>query len=309
MKDRKPKNPIASVRQRLLNLSRKSGENFQLLLTRYALERLLFRLGQSTHKDRFILKGAVLFTLWTGAMHRPTRDLDLLGSGKPDAPALAEIFRELASIVDEADGLVYLTDTVTVGPIREEQEYGGQRITLTAKLGNSRIHLQIDVGFGDVVTPAAQQVEVPSLLAMPAANLRAYPRETVIAEKLHAMVTLGMANSRMKDFFDIWVLCRHFPFAGITLAKAIRATFRCRKTAIPLEVPVALSDEFGHDPQKQKQWTAFITRSNLSAKTTPLPDIIGELRPFLLPILQAALDKESFIGEWQPHGPWQLTFS
>lgn len=305
MKDRKPKNPSASIRQRLLNLSRKSGEPLQILLTRYALERLLFRLSQSAHKDRFTLKGAMLFVLWTGQMHRPTRDLDLLGTGKPDSTALQTVFHELASITDAEDGLTFLPDTVTVDSIREEQEYGGQRVTLQAKLGNAKIHLQIDVGFGDAVTPAVQHVELPSLLSMPPLQLRAYPKETVVAEKFQAMVMLGMANSRMKDFFDLWVLCTQFAFSGKTLSAAIRATFHRRKTALPTETPVALTDAFAQDAQKQTQWKTFVKRADLSTEATPLADVLPILRDFLLPPVNALHEKTAYSANWEPPGPWQ----
>jgi predicted nucleotidyltransferase component of viral defense system len=305
VKDRKPKNPTASVRQRLQNLARKTGEPFQTLLTRYALERFLFRLTNSPHKDKFILKGAVLFALWTGEMHRPTKDLDLLGSGKPDQPILRDIFHAVASVEDANDGLTFLPDTVAVNRIREEQEYGGLRITLMAKLGNSRIPLQIDVGFGDAVTPAAKLVELPTLLFMPAPTIRVYPKETVVAEKYQAMVMLGMANSRMKDFFDLWVLCRTFTFAGQGLCKALQATFRRRKTELPSEPPIALTDAFADDAQKQTQWKAFIRRSDLSARTAPLADVLALLQAFLLPPSRAGASKQEFDQDWPPQGPWQ----
>jgi hypothetical protein len=176
------KNVAASVRQRLLNRSRKTGEDFQLLLTRYAMERLLYRLGESEYAARFVLKGAMLFAPWTGQMHRPTRDLDLLGFGDPSGQGLTEVFRSLCSAGGPEDGLVFSSDTVAVQPIREEQEYGGQRVTLMVQLGNARVDLQIDVGFGDVITPAAEPVTYPPLLDLPAPRLRAYPRETVVAD-------------------------------------------------------------------------------------------------------------------------------
>jgi predicted nucleotidyltransferase component of viral defense system len=274
------------------------------MLTRYALERLLFRLSQSAHKEQFTLKGAMLFVLWTGQMHRPTRDLDLLGAGKPDTKTLLAVFHSLASVEDADDGLTFLADTVAVDPIREEQEYGGQRITLIAKLGNSRINLQIDVGFGDAITPAAQHVDLPTLLSMPAPHLRAYPKETVVAEKFQAMVMLGMANSRMKDFYDLWVLCRSFPFSGALLADAFRATFRRRKTAVPTDIPVALTEVFALDAQKQTQWITFLKRSELSAKATPLLDVVAVLRAFLLPPAHAVIAKIKFGSRWEPAGPW-----
>lgn len=305
MTDRRRKNQTASVRQRLQDLSRKTGEPFQTLLTRYALERLLFRLSQSGHHNQFILKGAALFALWTGRIHRPTRDLDLLGTGKPDAAALSDTFRAIASIVDPDDGLTFLVDTLRVAPIREEQEYGGQRVTLLAKLGNARISLQIDVGFGDAVTPAAQMIELPTLLSMPAPRLRAYPKETVVAEKFQAMVVLGMANSRMKDFFDLWVLCRSFDFFGPTLCKALRATFRRRKTEFPYAVPVALTDAFATDVAKQTQWKAFGTRSGLSSEVAPLAAVLSLLREFLVPPMQATRASDHFEQQWHSGGPWQ----
>lgn len=305
MKDRQTRNPAASVRQRLQNLSQQTGEPFHLLLVRYALERLLFRLSQSPHRDQFTLKGSALFALWTGRMHRPTRDVDLLGSGKPDTLALQEIFHALARVADPDDGLTFQPETVVVTAIREQQEYGGQRVTLLAKLGNARIPLQIDVGYGDVVTPAAQFIELPTLLSMPAASLRAYPKETVVAEKFHAMVVLGMANSRMKDFFDLWILSRTFPFAGTILRRAIQATFRRRKTELPTDVPLALTDAFADDAGKQTQWKAFVARADLSTQVVPLRDVLAELRAFLLSPLQAAAKPGDFRSSWPPSGPWQ----
>jgi hypothetical protein len=292
------------VRQRLLTLSRTTGEDFQLLLTRYAIERLLYRLGTSEHAGRFVLKGAMLFALWTGRMHRPTRDLDLLGFGENSATALQAVFRALASVADSEDGLDFAADTMTVEPIREDQEYGGQRVRLDVRLANARVTLQIDVGFGDAITPAPQTVAFPTLLAMPAPQLRAYPKETVVAEKLQAMVHLGMANSRMKDFHDLGVLAREFSFAGPVLRDAIAATFARRATAVPADVPVALTETFAKDDVKRKQWTAFLKRSGLRDRGGELELIVGELARFLLPPMSAAAREEAFALAWKPAGPW-----
>jgi len=229
------KNVAASVRQRLLNRSRQTGEDFQLLFTRYAIERLLFRLAASEHRDAFVLKGAMLFALWTGEMHRPTRDLDLLGFGDSGEGRLRAVFETLCGVAVMDDGLTFAADSVAVEPIREDQEYGGQRVTVAVTLGQPRIVLQVDVGFGDAVTPAAEEVEYPTLLGMEPPRLRAYPKETVVAEKLEAMVKLGLANTRMKDFYDVLVMARTFPFDGDTLRRAITATFARRGTAVPLE--------------------------------------------------------------------------
>jgi hypothetical protein len=233
-------------------------------------------------------------------VHRPTRDLDLLGSGNPDPESLRVIFHDLASPKRDDEGLAFLPDTISVNPIREEQEYGGQRVTLTVKLGNARLALQIDIGFGDAVTPAAVITELPTLLAMPAPNLRVYPKETVVAEKCQAMVVLGMANSRMKDFFDLWV-----GFSGQTLRDALRATFRRRKTELPANVPVALAHEFADDAKKQTQWKAFVAKADLSAKAAPFPDVLALLRTFLLPPLHAATADIEFHSHWSPPGPWR----
>lgn len=300
-----PKGMAASVRQRLLNLSRRSGEDFQRLLTRYAMERLLDRLSRSEHASRFVLKGALLFALWTGEFHRPTRDLDLLGFGDSSAEGLAEVFRSLCAPGTEDDGLVLSAETVTVEPIREDQEYGGQRIKLEARLGGARIDLQIDVGFGDVVTPKAEAVEYPTLLDMERPRLRAYPRETVVAEKLEAMVKLGMVNSRMKDFFDLAILARSFAFTGPGLRDAIAATFQRRGTVVPAELPVALSDACATDTAKLTQWKAFVGRNGLEARAADLGQVVAELARFLGPPLIAAATGEVFEWRWEPAGPWR----
>jgi predicted nucleotidyltransferase component of viral defense system len=302
-----PKNVAASVRQRLLNLSRKTGEEFQLLLTRYAIERLLFRLCQSEHAGRFVLKGALLFPLWTGALHRPTRDLDLLGYGENSEQVLSAVFRAVCQESAADDGLVFHPDTVRVGPIRDDQEYGGQRVLMQATLANARIDLQIDVGFGDAITPTAETVTYPSLLGMEAPRLRAYPRETVVAEKLEAIVQLGIANSRMKDFFDVLLLARKFAFAGPILRQAILATFGRRGTALPVAIPVGLSEAFADNPVKQQQWNAFRIRSGLTETHDHLRDVVSALATFLVPPMDTAAKAADFPQTWKPGGPWQMS--
>lgn len=303
MKEGKPNNSVASIRQRLLNLSRKTGEPFQFVLTRYAIERLLFRLSQSEHADKFLLKGAILFTVWTGAMHRPTRDLDLLGSGDSEAEALLEVFRQVCELSAD-DGLSFPGESMAIDKIREDQEYEGQRITMIAKLGNARVNLQIDVGFGDSVTPGPESINFPTLLGTPAPTLKAYPKETVVSEKFQAMVSLGLANSRMKDFYDIWVLCREFPFKGKTLIKAIQRTFKRRGTELPAELPIALAEEFGRDHQKQVQWKAFLRKSSLDSGPIDLVEVVRVLCEFLWPPATAAKEGKPFDRDWKG-GQWQ----
>ncbi len=235
----------ASVRARLLRLARERGEDFQLVLVRYANERLLYRLSKSRHASRFVLKGATLFGVWTGAPHRATRDIDLLGSGNASESHIREVFAEVIALDVEDDGLELDVDSMNVGPIRDGQEYAGLRVVLNARLTSAQLRLQIDIGFGDVITPAAVTLEVPTLLDQPAPRLRVYPKETVIAEKLEALVQLGIANSRMKDFYDLAVLAESFEFEGESLVAAIRATFARRGTALPVGLPWLEKNEVG----------------------------------------------------------------
>jgi predicted nucleotidyltransferase component of viral defense system len=302
----KPRNLAASVRQRLMNIARARKEDFQLVLTRYALERLLYRVSQSEYRDVFVLKGAMLFQLWGDQPHRPTRDLDLLGRGENSIPRFERIFREVCNLVVEEDGLVFNAQSVRGERIKEDQEYEGLRLNLDCRLENARIPIQIDIGFGDVVTPAASELTYPVLLDFPAPILAVYSRESVVAEKFQAMVMLGIANSRMKDFFDLWVLCRQFEFQGPTLSQAIRATFDRRRTPVPAEVPLALSADFSRDPGKQTQWRAFVGKGKLDTGGAALDEIVDVLRGFLMPPAKAVATGGVLEMVWPAGGPWQL---
>lgn len=274
------KNVGASVRARLLQLAKASGQSFDLVLTRFALERLLFRLGRSRHADRFVLKGAMLMMSWFDDPHRGTRDLDLLSFGDPSAEPMLETFREiLAQEVD--DGVEFDIDALRVDRIREELEYGGLRLRTTASISGARINLTIDIGFGDAMEPGAEELDYPSMLDFPMPRLRGYARETVIAEKFQAMVALGRANSRMKDFYDIWILSRSFTFDDDRLPRAIAATFERRGTAIPHDLPDALTLAFADDEQKRRQWRAFV--GDLAHDPGDLNDVISEIAVFLMP--------------------------
>lgn len=298
------RNLAQSVHHRLLNKAREQREDFNLILIRYAMERFLYRLGRSRHKDRFILKGAMLFATWTDQPHRPTRDLDLLGIGDSSDAALRQVFGEIARTPVEPDGLEFDDGSINISEIRETQEYPGKRIGLRGRLGNARLDLQIDVGFGDAVTPEPAEIDYPALLDSPSPRVRAYPCETVIAEKLQALVAFGMAISRMKDFYDIWMLSKQFPFDGVSLSTAVRATFERRGTAIPAGVPTALTDEFAADGTKQTQWTAFLRRNALIDAPPDLSSIVRDLREFLLEPLHAAARSEPLAESWKPGGPW-----
>ena len=292
----------ASVRQRLLNLAAERKEDFGLVLSRYGLERFLYRLSTSPHRDLFVLKGALLLQVWTGEVYRPTRDLDLLGKGMPNL-SYKKIFSEVCSQDVEDDGLSFLSETIRVERIRDEEGYEGVRVLLEARLGNVRIPLQIDVGFGDAVVPAPEELEFPTLLKFPAPKLNAYPRESVVAEKLEAIVKLGMANSRMKDFYDLWVLSQRFEFEGATLASAIQATFETRRTSLPSPLPLAFTADFYQLPNKQTQWKAFLKKSGLNARAS-LEETIRVILEFVMPVVEGISkgDREKRI--WPPRGPW-----
>lgn len=303
MKPGPRKNVAASVRQRLLDLSRQRGEDFQFILSRYTAERLLYRLGISSHRDRFILKGALLFVLWKGQLHRPTRDLDLLGFGDGEIAGLVTAFREICAVAVEDDGLVFLAETVAGENIREDQDYGGVRLKFVAMLDHARIPMQVDIGFGDAITPEALWCDYPTLLDAPPPHLRAYPRETVVAEKLEAIVSLGMANSRMKDFYDLIVLARDFDFNGSQLAEAIRETFHRRQTPLPAERPLGLSDEFARDASKRTQWNAFIRRQAIADAPAELTDAATLVRSFVEPVLMSAAAEKEYFLNWRD-GAW-----
>jgi hypothetical protein len=279
-------------------------EDFNFVLLRYGLERLLFRLGQGRHAGTFVLKGAMLFPLWSGSPHRATKDMDLLGSGPPDLARLIEIFREVVGASVD-DGVTFLPATVVGAAIREEAAYDGIRITLEARLGVARIPLQVDIGFGDAVTPAPVETTYPVLLPdMPVPRLRVYPRETVIAEKVEAMVTLGLGNSRMKDFFDIWYLARTFEFDEATLRAAIRATFSRRQRPLPHQMPLALTTTFVDDASKAAQWRAFAGRSRAVARTSELAEVVDVLASLLKPVLIG--DEPPSARKWQSgEGRWR----
>jgi hypothetical protein len=269
----------ASVRARLLNKAKAEKIEFGLLLTRFALERLLYRLSVSPHREQFLLKGALLFDLWFDEPHRPTRDADFLGFGATDLPALSAVFREICAIEID-DGIVFDPRSVKAHEIRKGANYAGIRITLTGLLDGARCPVQADIGFGDAVTPAPEEIEYPTFLNdLPAPKLRAYPRYTVIAEKFEAITSLGIANSRMKDFFDLWVLTRNWELDTSILSRAVKATFARRGTELPTSTPVGLSDEFAADQTKQTQWRAFTARNQLA--TPELQVVVQHLRRFL----------------------------
>ena len=296
-------NLSASILARLLTLAKQRGDDYSLLLNRFALERLLFRISTSAHGSRFLLKGALLFVLWYGEPHRSTRDADLLGFGPDDEANLTATFRDIAAM-NVGDGIVFDPDSVKADAIREDNTYGGTRITLVAHIGSARCALQIDVGFGDAVTPGPQTVAYPTLLKdFQPPVLRVYPVYTVIAEKYQAMVMLGQANSRMKDFYDLAVIARRTELDGATLATAIAATFAKRQTPLPIVHPLALTRQFSEDPAKLMQWQAFLNKNRITAAS--LAETVALLSLMLyLPTQLAAVNGEA-MTTWHPEsGQW-----
>ncbi len=297
------KNLAASVRQRLLNLAKKRTDAFDLVLARYAMERLLYRLSVSAYADKFVLKGALLFTVWWQDEHRPTRDADLLGSGPNDPERIKSIFREICGMA-YGDGIVFNIDSVAVEEIAEDKVYSGLRVTLGAELAGARIPVQVDVGFGDAVVPGAEKVRYPAMLEFPAPQLAAYPVYTVISEKFQAMIALGEANSRMKHYYDLGANGNRFELDGATLARAIKATFERRKTALPAEKPIALRDEFERIPGKAAQWKAFVRRNRLDARNISFFEVRESIAALVLEPVAALRDDKVFNPVWKPGGPW-----
>lgn len=297
-------NIAASVRTRLTNLAKQKGDAVDRVFLCYAIERLLYRLAQSGYGDQFVLKGAMLFSLWAPIPYRSTGDLDLLGHGDPAPERMAAIFTAICAAAVDDDGVVYDPASVRAEGVRDDEDYRGVRVWLTAALAGARLAIQIDVGFGDAVTPGASYVDYPSLLGFPSPSLRAYPAETVVAEKLEALVSLDMRNSRMKDFFDLWVIAKTFAFDGPTLATAVAATFERRGTALPQGSPIALTKTFSNDPGKQSLWRAFLNRTTIAVAPEPLPELIKFIAEFVAPLMATKAVTTMMGTTWQPGGPW-----
>lgn len=294
-----------SIRQRLRNRLRERHEDVQFGLQRYAAERFLYRLGESSHRDRFILKGAALFALWGGAVYRATRDLDFTGYGSSNEEHVLIAVREICACYSPSDEIAFDVATPPIEPIRNEGEYDGLRIRLEGKLGSSRIPLQIDIGFGNAIEPPPDAVEYPTLLDDPPPRIQAYPVEAVIAEKLHAMVLFGERNSRFKDFYDLQVLAREFAFDGKRLARAIAATFQRRQTAIEAVLPIALTPRFFADETRAAQWRLYVGRNHLPGAPTEF-DIVGDvLRDLVVPVWSVLAEASVFESAWPPGGPWR----
>lgn len=306
-KGHRPRNIPASIRAKLLNISRERREDFQSLLNRYARERLLYRLSRSPYRDRFILKGATLFSVWADKPFRSTKDLDFLSYGPSDVESVTAVFRALCSgdNPDPDDGVRFDPESVRGMPIHEEKEYNGVRVHLMAFLGTARAPVQADIGFGDTITPKAQEVELPVLLDLPAPRLLAYPMETVIAEKFQAMVVLTETNSRMKDFYDVWVLQSRFGFDGPTLSKAIQATFTRRRTDVAPESCGVFQVSFYTSEELIRRWRLYVQRGSFEEVPPTFAEVGEAIGAFLRPVAESIARGEPFNQTWLPGGPWK----
>lgn len=299
-----PSNLPASIHQRLLNQAKDQGRPLQELLQYFAIERFLFRLSQSPHATRFYLKGALMLRIWDAPLSRPTIDVDLMGRQILSQDELEQVIKDVCMHQVPDDGCRFEAATVQAQPIRLEDQYGGIRVTFISHIGKIRLNMQVDVGFGDVIVPGPIPIDFPALLDFPAPHLLAYSPESAIAEKFQAMVLLDSANSRMKDFYDIWLLARGHPFKGSVVSHALQATFTRRQTPFPVDIPTALTDRFVKDRLKQTQWNAFVRKGHLAAKQVSLNEIVELLRGFLLPPMRASTNSERFDRHWPAGGPW-----
>ncbi len=308
MTKRRPATDVgASVRQRLYNNSKATGRPFQEVLQYFVMERFLYRLARSPYADKFVLKGALMFTAWRAPASRPTKDIDLLARMENRVEAIVPIIRQICQLVVEPDGIVFDLESLQGRVIKEDADYEGVRVTFHASLDKALVRMQLDLGFGDVVTPAPTITEYPTILEFSAPRLYGYSRETAIAEKFEAMVKLGRLNSRLKDFFDLWMLSRQFDFEGPTLASAIARTFAHRGTAMEFP-PVALTPRFASDPIKRTQWRGFLKKSNLTAAPQNLQEVLQMITVFLEPVAQAIQAGQALAAHWQAPGPWKLSY-
>ncbi len=303
---REVKNVTASIRQRLLNEARATDRPFHEFLQYFAMERFLYRLSRSRHGARFVLKDALMLSMWQVSLTRPTKDIDLLGHVANDVDRTVMVMKEVCRQQVEPDGLDFDPESVRGERIAEEAEYEGIRIKLRGSLGTARIAVQIDVEFGDKVFPGPVMIEYPTILDLPAPRIRGYTRESVIAEKFHTMVRRGLLNSRMRDFFDVWALARQFDFDGRVLAAAVRETFARRDHEVAFR-PVALTEEFATDTTKAAQWRGFLRKNRLEDAPSELVKVVEEIAAFLGPVAEALHEERMFGGLWRSPGPWSPT--
>jgi hypothetical protein len=296
------KSPAVSIRARLLNHAKLHGDDYQRVLTRYAIERLLFRLGNTAATDSYVLKGAMLFVTWPEHVFRPTGDLDLLGRGNPRASDIAEIFTGVCRVDLPEDGIKFDVASLKVEEVREAGKYQGIQVSVKGELAQAIVTVWVDIGFGDYVYPAPKRGTFPGILPdLPQASVLMYPPESVIAEKFEAMIRFGEANGRLKDFHDIWIVTRTFPFDLSALVEAISGTLQRRETAFPITTPVALTEKFAAIVHERGLWTGFLRRNPPTLTPPPFEELQAELRRFFGPIITALGEPDGANGQWDPN--------
>lgn len=304
MKKKNPQDVSASVHQRLLNKARELGRPFDELFQYFSMERFIYRLSKTPHAQKFVLKGALMFTAWNIQATRTTKDIDLLGKLENSVEAMISVMKDTCVQTVDPDGMNFDPDSVTCNPIIEDAIYEGIRVFVRGNLGKSRVVLQLDVGFGDVVFPSELDVKYPTILDFPAPTLRGYSQESMIAEKFQAMIKLGELNSRMKDFYDIWLLSKQFDFNGHVLAQAITKTFKIRRTEIPVQ-PSVFKKSFSDDQTRETQWKAFLRKTVSASMPHPFYEVMTDIKSFLAPVSSAITGQKSFQKKWKAPGPWK----
>jgi len=303
MSQKNIKDVSASIRQKLLNKARQDQRPFAELLQYFAMERFLYRLTKSKYNDKFILKGALALLTWNASTARPTKDIDLLGVFDNNVDVITQVITDICNQeIDTIDGLVFDVSSITGIQIKEDADYQGVRVKFLTFLDTARVTMQIDIGFGDAINPEPETSLYPTLLDLPAPEILSYSKETIISEKLEAMAKLGELNSRMKDFYDIWLLSRQFQFDGMELEKAITGTFSQRNTVIQADIE-AFSESFAKT--KDVQWKAFINKLDSEAIPLQLKVVILQIKEFLQPILKSILKKSNYTKTWLPESGWR----
>jgi predicted nucleotidyltransferase component of viral defense system len=292
------------VHQLLLNKARESGRPFNELFQYFSMERFIYRLSKSPHVQKFVLKGALMFKVWNIQATRATKDIDLLGKLENSVEAMITVMRDTCNQTVEPDGMNFDPDSMTCNPIIEDAVYEGIRVFVRGNLGKSRVLLQLDVGFGDVVFPSELDVKYPTILDFPAPTLKGYSKESMIAEKFQAMIKLGELNSRLKDFYDIWLLSKQFDFNSHVLAEAITKTFKIRRTEIPAQ-PSVFKKSFSEDQTRETQWRAFLRKTVLASTTYSFHEIMTEIKSFLVPVSSVIVGQKFFQKKWKAPGPWK----
>ncbi|MDD5464900.1 MAG: nucleotidyl transferase AbiEii/AbiGii toxin family protein [Candidatus Omnitrophica bacterium] len=295
----------ASIRTRLKNKAKETNRPFAEILQYYGMERFLYRFSRSKYADKFILKGALLFTVWQVPERRITLDIDFLARYDNKVASIETVVRDICQVPVDSDGLIFDSETVQGRKIKEDADYEGVRVKFIGFLERSRIHMQIDVGFGDIIYPKPQVIDYPTILSLPKPHFKGYPVESVVSEKFEAMVKLGLLNSRMKDFYDIWLMIRQFNFNGSDLAEALKRTFEHRKTNIPAGKPLFAEEIYDEKSDRQTLWKAFLRKGNIKHASEKLAITAKEIENFLIKPLDAINKSKKFIGAWKAPGPWK----